>query len=428
MTESEKILQTGLFDRRDVPVAPMMDRALGSTGERRYVAFHWSAKWKSLCWSDSPFNQGRSGSGVWRKFLTHPVVAPHLQRWTADFTRVEPIRFDAKDDVSIMNPENLSPEEQQAALMELGDALVLDRQQRAVYVARWLYVCNFLVLSHMDQLNDAEEQEEEDIEDSIDGVDYDDEPVPVDAALEEHLLAWLSDRLNDPEELYRLAAVHNRFAQFGEALRLLRRALEFRPESDVLNYRLSQVYGALGSWEEALEACTQAVRLEGSSGRREYTTESLFMWRALCFVRLKRYPEAIETYKFVLELRPDKAEAYREMGACYTALQDHAGAIGAYEHEVQLRTSEGLDFPLHETEREELSESCQAVGKAYLSNSQLQQARWACEQGVRLSPESAEAHAALAEVYKQLGDDQQAASEYERAAELGSKEIVRDGA
>jgi Tfp pilus assembly protein PilF len=87
-----------------------------------------------------------------------------------------------------------------------------------------------------------------------------------------------------------------------------------------------------------------------------------------------------------------------------------------------------LDFPLHETEREELSESFQALGKAYLSNSQLQQARWACEQGVRLSPKSAEAHAALAEVYKQLGDDQQAASEYERAAELGSKEIVRDGA
>jgi Flp pilus assembly protein TadD len=152
------------------------------------------------------------------------------------------------------------------------------------------------------------------------------------------------------------------------------------------------------------------------------------MWRAFCLVRLKRYPEAIETYKFVLELRPDKTEAYREMGACYSALQDHAGAIDAYEHEVQLRTAEGLDFPLHETETEDLSESFQALGKAYLSNNQLQQARWACEQGVRLSPKSAEAHAALAEVYKRLGDDQQAASEYERAAELGSKEIVRDEA
>ena len=411
-------------------MAPMMERALGYTGERRYVAFHWSARWNSLCWSDSPFNQARSGSAVWRKFLTHPVVAPHLQRWTADYKRVEPISFDAKDDGSIMNvnPENLSPEEQQGALMELGDALLLDRKERAVYVARWLHVCNFLVLSHMDEFADAEEQEEEDIEDAIDGVDYDDEPVPVDPALEEHLLAWLSDRLNDPDELYRLAAVQNLFAQFRDALGLLRRALEFRPESDVLHYRLSQVYGALGSWQEALEACAQAVRLEGSLGRREYTTESLFMWRAFCLVQLKRYPEAIETYKFVLELRPDKAEAYREMGACYSALQEHGGAIDAYEHEVQLRTAEGLDFPLHETEREELSQSFQALGKAYLSDNQLQQARWACEQGVRLSPESAEAHAALAEVHKQLGDHQQATSEYERAAELGSKEIVRNEA
>jgi tetratricopeptide (TPR) repeat protein len=259
-------------------------------------------------------------------------------------------------------------------------------------------------------------------------VDYDDEPVPVVPALEEHLLAWLSDRLNDPDELYRLAAVHYQFGQFGEALRVLQRALEFRPESDLLCYRLSQIYGALGSWQEALEACVQAVRLDGSSGKREYTTESLFMWRAWCLDRLKRYPEAIETYKFVLELRPDKAEAYREMGACYTALQDHAGAIDAYEHEVQLRTAEGLDFPLHEAEREELTESFAALGKAYVSNNQLQEARWAGEQGVRLSPNSAEAHAALAEVYERLGDDQQARREYERAAELGSKVIVRDEA
>ena len=158
MTESEKILQTDLFDRKDLPVAPMMERALGYRGERRYVAFHWSARWNSLCWSDSPFNQGRSGSRVWRKFLTHPVVAPHLQRWTADFTRVEPISFDAKDDgsISVMNPANLSAEEQEAALRELGDALLLDRQQRVVYVARWLHVCNFLVLSHMDEFDDAE--------------------------------------------------------------------------------------------------------------------------------------------------------------------------------------------------------------------------------------------------------------------------------
>jgi tetratricopeptide (TPR) repeat protein len=267
-------------------------------------------------------------------------------------------------------------------------------------VAARVHVCNFLILSHIDQFDDAEEQGEEDLDDSIDGVDYDDEPVPVIPALEEHLLAWLSDRLNDPDELYRLAAAHYQFGQFGEALRVLQRALEFRPESDLLSYRLSQVYGALGSWQEALEACAQAVRLEGSSGRREYTTESLFMWRAFCLDRLKRYPEAIESYKFVLELRPDKAEAYREMGARYTALQDHAGAIDAYEHEVQLRTAEGLDFRLHETETEDLSESFQALGKAYLSNNQLQQARWACEQGVRLSPKSTEAHAALAEVYK----------------------------
>jgi tetratricopeptide (TPR) repeat protein len=419
MTESEKILQTELFERASLPVAPMMERALGYTGERRYVAFHWSTRWNSLCWADSPFNSARSGSKVWRRFLTHPVIAPYLQHWTSHFTRVEPISFEAKDGGIIKKRKDLSPDEE-AALKELGVALLLDRQERVAYVAAWLHVCNFLLVPYMDECDDAEESG--DVDHLIDGVDYGDEPVPVVPALEEHLLAWLTERLNDPEELYGLATVHYRFGQFQEALEFLRRALKFRPKSDLLYYRLSQVYGSLESWEEALEACAEAVRLEGSSGRHEYTTESLFMWRALCLVRLKRYADAIETYKFVLQVRPDKFEAYREMGGCYAVLQQHASAIDAYEREVQQRSADGLNFTLDEMETEELSEAYQVLGEAYLRNNQVQEARWACEQGVRVSPDSAEAHAALAEVYKRLGDDQQARKEYERAAELGSKE------
>lgn len=408
-------------------MAPTMERALGYTGERRYVAFHCSKQWGGLCWSDSPFNSARSGSRVWGRFLAHPAVAPYLQRWTPDFTRVEPILFEGNYDGHIKNVQNLSEEDQEETLRELGDGLLLDRQERVVYIAAWVHVCNFLIFLHIEELEDTEEEGEEEANISIDGVDYDDEPVPVDPALEEHLLAWHTDRLNDPDGLYGLAAVHNRFGQFREALGFLRRALESRPESDLLCYRMSQIYGSLGCWQEALEACTQAVRLEGSSGRREYTTESLFMWQALCLVRLKRYSEAIETYKLVSQLRPDKAEAYRQMGVCWTALQQYAGAIGAHEHEVQVRTPEGLDFPLHEAEREELSESFGSLGEAYLRNNHLQEARWACEQGVRLSPNSAAAHAALAEVYMGLGDVQRAMSECERAAELGFRKTAFDG-
>jgi tetratricopeptide (TPR) repeat protein len=425
MTEGEKILRSKLFERSYMPVAPAMERALGYTGERRYVAFHWSKRWNSLCWSDSPFNSARSGSTVWRRFLGHPVVAPYLQRWVPDFNRLEAINLESNDDGAVKSlPQN--EEEENAAAKELGDALLLDRQERVVYIAAWADVCHFLLFL-CTNADDTEEEEEEEGNQAVDGVDYDDEPVPVDPALEEHLLAWLTDWLNDPEGLYGLAAIHSRFRQFREALGFLRRALELRPESDLLYYRLSQVYGALGNWEEALEACAQAVRLEGSSGRREYTSENLFMLRALCLMRLKRYSEAIETYRFLSQLRPDQADVYREMGACWTALQQHASAVDAYEHEVQVRTAEGLHFGLEEVEREELSESFGVLGEAYLQNNQLQEARWACEQGVRLTPNCAEAHAALAEVYMGLGDEQRAVSEYERAGELGFRGTVCDG-
>jgi tetratricopeptide (TPR) repeat protein len=364
---------------------------------------------------------------VWQRFLSHPAVAPYLQRWAPDLNRVEPIDFEANDDGGIVKNLPQNEEEENAAAKELGDALLLDRHERVVYIAAWVDVGQFLLFLCMNDADDTQEEEEEDGNEAVDGVDYDDEPVPVDPALEEHLLAWLTDWLNDPEGLYGLAAIHSRFRQFREALGFLRRALELRPESDLLYYRLSQVYGALGNWEEALEACAQAVRLEGSSGRREYTSENLFMLRALCLMRLKRYSEAIETYRFLSQLRPDQADVYREMGACWTALQQHASAVDAYEHEVQVRTAEGLHFGLEEVEREELSESFGVLGEAYLRNNQLQEARWACEQGVRLTPNCAEAHAALAEVYMGLGDEQRAVSEYERAGELGFRGTVCDG-
>jgi len=418
MTENEKILYSKRFERSYLPVAPEMERALGYTGERRYVDFHWSRRWNSLCWSDSPFNSARSGSTVWHRFLGHPVVTPYLQRWTPGFDRVESINLESNEDSGVKNlPRN--DEEEKAAARELGDALLLDRHERVVYIAARADVRRFLLFLCMNA--DATAEGEEDVSESTDGVDYDDEPVPVAPALEEHLLAWLTDRLNDPDGLYGLAAIHSRFLQFREALDFLRRALELRPESDLLYYRMSQVYGGLGNWEKALEACAQAVRLEGSSGKREYTTENLFMLRALCLMRLKRYSEAIETYKFLLQLRPGQADVYREMGTCWTALQQYAGAVDAYEHEVQVRTAERLHFGLEESEREELSESFGVLAEAYLRNNQLQEARWACEQGVRLAPNCAEAHAALAEVYKGLGHEQRAVSEYELAARLGFK-------
>lgn len=386
MADIEGILRSGVFWKREVPVAPMMERALGYTGERRFVAFHWSNRLKSLCWSDSPFGCGQSGSQIWHKFLAHPIVAPHFQRWRPDRKRVERIRFVAKDpgDIDI---DTLSKDEEERMMGEAGDAVFLDRQERELYVVRWADAFNFLHLAYMYQDLGGDEKESEYA--AIQGVDWDDEPVPIDPALERQFLDWLDGWLNDPDALDLTAGVHGEFRQFRAAEKLLHRGLKLRPEPGWFYYRLAVIYCCLRDWRKALKACDQAIRLDGSSERRGYTSEDLFMYRAQILARLKRYPEAIDTYRRVLRLKPNHEEAYREMGRCWTKLGQPAEAVNAHEHEVRLRMAERRNCPANEQKRDELVTAFALLGQAYLNNGQDREALWACEQAARHHPNGA---------------------------------------
>lgn len=93
---------------------------------------------------------------------------------------------------------------------------------------------------------------------------------------------------------------------------------------------------------------------------------------------------------------------------------------------MQLRTADGLQFGLGDLEREELSLSFVALAESYSKNKQFQEARWACEQALRISPDPVGAHMALADVYMELGDLKRAANECNRVAQLGSRELPSD--
>src|SRR5205807_1747342 len=65
---------------------------------------------------------------------------------------------------------------------------------------------------------------------------------------EERLIAWLDEHVADPDQLFGLAATFNRFRQYQQALDMLLRCVQLRPDSDELHLRLSQTYGDLERW------------------------------------------------------------------------------------------------------------------------------------------------------------------------------------
>jgi Flp pilus assembly protein TadD len=446
---------TTFFRETDIPVAPSMERALGYFGVSRWVAFHRSRKLNSLCWADGRSNACRSASSVWDRFLSHPFVAPYLQMRRPGMNGIEILNFEANDDDPDLFPTLPNGEINVSAIdvdssqfiedsRKLAYAIVLDRAKRTVYITRWSHAFVFLMfyggegpaetvrellrenelderpfemLRKMLREDSGEDEGGEEIDDHevLQTSDWDDEPLPVDPAIESRFLAWLDRRWNNPGHLYELAVQHCRYRQYLEALDALQRALGIRPESAVINWMTSQVYGALERWPEALEACQKAILLQTTT-EKDLPVEALFMWQGQCFSKLSRHGEAIKSYMLVTDLKPDYVEAYHELGYSHADLGHYAEAAVAHEVEIKLLpvNNSGAD----EKGQTKLSEAYEALGIVRLLDMRLPEAEMAFRQAIGLNPNSLQAHAGLASVCKEMGNVSEAEKEQKRILEL----------
>ena len=155
-----------------MPVAPCMERALGYCGSRRFVVFT-RARFGLVLWMDG-IDDGLSVIAVWDRFLNHPLIHPHISG----------CRFQSR----VVVPEELtmfaSPGEAlRVELEELGDAILLDREKRVVWIG--FLAQAFLYLTVAVAFEDLPDDDEED----------EDNPQRVDLALQIQLLEWLDRRL-----------------------------------------------------------------------------------------------------------------------------------------------------------------------------------------------------------------------------------------
>jgi len=155
-----------------MPVSPYMEKAFGYHGFRRYVAFT-RTRFGFLYWMDG-IEDGLSVVAIWDRFLNHPLIHPHLG--------------DCRLKARTVDPEELtmfaSPAEAlRIELEELGDAILLDREKRVVWIGLLARVFLHLALAIAYEELPAANEEDADI------------PQTVDAAPQRKLLYWLDRRL-----------------------------------------------------------------------------------------------------------------------------------------------------------------------------------------------------------------------------------------
>src|SRR5687767_3860183 len=68
------------FTPLEIPVPPMLSKAMGYTGEAQYVSFQWTPYGDEADYSDGRL----SGTGNWQAFfayIQHPAVSPFLKEY-----------------------------------------------------------------------------------------------------------------------------------------------------------------------------------------------------------------------------------------------------------------------------------------------------------------------------------------------------------
>jgi tetratricopeptide (TPR) repeat protein len=183
-----------------IPAPPNLEIALGYPGDERYVAFHEYRVTTAGFFIEDSDQRWPGVEAGWLLFCRHPAVARVLEALRLDFKRTLPL---VPWDKWIALPPS-----QREEYWAKTRYLILDRQERVLYVSTHSKVKLFWMLeaaSHAPDFDDGEEEDEipdEELESPLylDGSILDQEPkltaevpVPIDRTVLEHLRRWLDE-------------------------------------------------------------------------------------------------------------------------------------------------------------------------------------------------------------------------------------------
>ncbi len=195
---------------------------------------------------------------------------------------------------------------------------------------------------------------------------------------------------------------------------------------------------AAGKYEQAVEAYKQAIELNPDSARAYNNLGNLHY-------RLGEYSQAIETYQAAVEINPGYAEAYNNLGVVYSKTGKNGPAFNAYEKAIELNPAYAVAYNNLGNVCGKLGESKTAIeayekavelkpdyavayynlGNAYYNIGKDREALTACKKAVELKPDFAEAYYGLACIYSGMADMENSLKCLELAVEKGWTDLRR---
>jgi protein O-GlcNAc transferase len=234
----------------------------------------------------------------------------------------------------------------------------------------------------------------------------------------------------DAGKFHRLAVLAHQLGR-NDAIDLLRRAIELRPDLAEAHNDLGVIFGATGKFVEAIVCFDDAI-----ANKPDYPEAHNNRGNAL--TRLGRADEAIASHKKALALRPNDSTTYiyignvlEAQGKSVEAAEQYAKALAIaprsvlahYNLAAALRRSGKLtEAASHYRQAIAIAptfaEAHNNLGLILHELGRLDDALVHCEQAVALKPNLAAAHNNLGNVLREKGRPDKAAAQYERAIAL----------
>ena len=309
-----------------LPAPPMLESALSYRGTLRFVAFHYSPREAVPVHSDGGDDLPIPNASDWLNFVTHPAICPEIDQCSTLFGRLGNGRI-----LTHAQFEELGDTER-GVYCKRFHALVLDREERKLYLAGWEALKMFQPYSQPDdtEANFA----------IIDGkiVSRGDKhyKAPADPKEVEALIEFLNDQLRDVEVQERLAHWHIHHGRPTEALRILHELVQKRPErrkSPEFQQTLSYLFRQLHDCNAAISAFEEWARASEINAYDHVELGRLYL-------EAKRYREALDQFQSAKQKEPEvkdaewyafEAHAYKGLGdldrafdSCRTAMTKYS--------------------------------------------------------------------------------------------------------
>jgi tetratricopeptide (TPR) repeat protein len=138
------------------------------------------------------------------------------------------------------------------------------------------------------------------------------------------------------EAYYYMANIYYEHQRYADAISLYKQVLRLATDKDqlaVTNFNIANAYYAQRLDSEAVEYFNQAIFYRPGDAQARF-------YLGYTYLALKRYPEAIEQYKRIISLNPEKntlSSAHTELARTYVVQGRYQEAAAQLEQAIQLR-------------------------------------------------------------------------------------------